>query len=49
MGKDYVDLNSLFAVFSKGEENITKQNFKDTIIPKKCGVTESEIDMFVRD
>ena len=49
VGKEYVDLNTLFAVFSKGEESISKQNFKDTIIPKKSGVTDSEIDMFVRE
>ena len=49
MGKQYVDLNTLFAVFSKGEESISRQNFKDTIIPKKSGVTESEIEMFIKD
>lgn len=47
--KEHVNLHSLFAIFSKGEENISKQNFKDTIIPKKCGVTDSEIDMFIKD
>jgi len=47
--KENIDLNSLFAIFSKGEEYISKQNFRDTIIPKKSGVSESEIDMFMKD
>lgn len=47
--KEHVNLNSLFAIFSKGEENISKHNFRDTIIPKKCGVSEAEIDMFIKD
>lgn len=47
--KEHVSLTNLFAIFSKGEENISRQNFKDTIIPKRCGVTESEIEMFIKD
>ena len=47
--KENMNLNSLFAIFSKGEENISRRNFRETIIPKKCGVSESEIEMFVKD
>ena len=43
------DLNILFSIFSKGQDAISKQAFKDSIVPKKWGVTDSEIDMFMKD
>jgi hypothetical protein len=47
--KQNCNLSTIFSIFSKGEENITRQNFRDTIIPRKCGVTDSEVDMFIKD
>ena len=47
--KPNVNLTSLFSIFSKGEENISRQNFRDTIIPRKFGVSDSEVEMFIKD
>jgi hypothetical protein len=48
-GMDNIDVDALYSIFSKGEDNITKDNFRNSIIPKKCGVSPTEVDQFIRD
>uniref|UniRef100_A0A7S3KLV6 Uncharacterized protein n=1 Tax=Euplotes crassus TaxID=5936 RepID=A0A7S3KLV6_EUPCR len=47
--KPNMDLNNLYAIFSKGENDISRRNFRDTIVPRKSGVTESEIESFIKE
>lgn len=42
------DVDSVFEIFSKRKEKITHDDFKTTVMPLKCGLSEREVDLFIR-
>ena len=41
------DVDTIFDIFSKKKDKITQEDFKDAVMPLKCGFSEREVAMFI--